>query len=57
VPTDVAERLIAIGFVDEVLGRLPVPEVVAPLRRALVAKLDEAEAIEHSLLALAGAAS
>ncbi|HET9691104.1 MAG TPA: SufD family Fe-S cluster assembly protein [Acidimicrobiales bacterium] len=49
VPTDVAERLIALGFVDEVLRRLPVPAAVAPLRLAIAAKLDEAEALERDL--------
>jgi Fe-S cluster assembly protein SufD len=36
VPTDEAERLIVTGFFDEVLDRLPVPDV-APLLRATVA--------------------
>ena len=40
VPTAVAERLIVTGFFDEVLGRLPVPEVVGPLRANVAAKLD-----------------
>ena len=37
---EVAERLIVIGFFDEVLERLPVPGVIAPLRRYISAKLD-----------------
>jgi Fe-S cluster assembly protein SufD len=37
---EVAERLIVIGFFDEVLARLPVPGIVAPLRRYVAAKLD-----------------
>ncbi len=49
VPTDSAERLIALGFVDEVLDRLPVPGIVPPLRQALAAKLDEAERLEGEL--------
>lgn len=50
VPTDAAERLIVLGFVDEVLERLPVPAAVAPLRLALAARLDEAEARERTLV-------
>jgi Fe-S cluster assembly protein SufD len=35
-----AERLIVLGFFDEVLERLPAPHVVPELRRAIAAKLD-----------------
>jgi Fe-S cluster assembly protein SufD len=42
VPTRVAERLIALGFIDDVLERFPVPPMLAWLRRALAAKLDSA---------------
>ncbi|MCU4187510.1 SufD family Fe-S cluster assembly protein [Acidiferrimicrobium sp. IK] len=49
VPTESAERLIALGFLDEVLDRLPTPALVAPLRLALAAKLDEAERIETAM--------
>ncbi|MGH9107611.1 MAG: SufB/SufD family protein [Acidimicrobiales bacterium] len=42
VPTRSAERLIALGFMDDVLGRFPVGGMRAWLRRALVGKLDEA---------------
>ena len=38
VPTDEAERLIVTGFFDEVLSRLPVPEVAPPLRSTVAAK-------------------
>lgn len=44
VPPDVADRLITLGFLDEVLAQLPVPALADPLRLALVAKLAEAEA-------------
>ncbi len=47
VPTQIAERLIAIGFLDEVLEQLPVSGIAAPLRASLVAKLTEAELIEQ----------
>jgi Fe-S cluster assembly protein SufD len=43
VPPDVADRLITLGFLDEVLGQLPVPEVADGLRRILAAKLDAAD--------------
>jgi Fe-S cluster assembly protein SufD len=35
-----AERLIVLGFFDEVLERLPAPHVVPELRQAIAAKLD-----------------
>jgi Fe-S cluster assembly protein SufD len=44
VPSDVAERLVVTGFFDEVLGRLPVPSVVAPLRATVAAKFARREA-------------
>jgi Fe-S cluster assembly protein SufD len=37
---EVADRLIVLGFFDEVLERLPVPEVVPALRSAVAAKLE-----------------
>lgn len=39
VPTDVAERLIVLGFFDDVLERVPVPGLRRPLRDAVEAKL------------------
>jgi len=39
-PTQVAERLIVLGFFDEVLGQLPVPALAAELRRRVADKLD-----------------
>ena len=39
VPSDVAERLIVLGFFDDVLDRTPVAELRAPLRAAIAAKL------------------
>jgi Fe-S cluster assembly protein SufD len=47
VPPDVAGRLIALGFLDEVLEQLPAPALADPLRRALAAKLADAEAWEE----------
>jgi Fe-S cluster assembly protein SufD len=43
VPPEVAERLIVVGFFDEVLERLPVRGIVAPLRQRIAAKLDRRE--------------
>jgi Fe-S cluster assembly protein SufD len=42
VPTDVAERLIVLGFFDEILERTPVPGLRELLRGAVAAKLDGA---------------
>jgi Fe-S cluster assembly protein SufD len=50
VPSDVADRLIALGFLDEVLGQLPVPALADTLRLMLAAKLDAADAIEEAAL-------
>lgn len=43
VPTEVAERLIVLGFFDDILARLPVPGLVDPLRRAVATKLEGIE--------------
>lgn len=40
VPTGTAERLITLGFMDDVLVRFPVPGLLPWLRAALAAKLD-----------------
>ena len=40
VPTQVAERLIVLGFFDEVLGQLPVPSLAEELRSRVADKLD-----------------
>jgi Fe-S cluster assembly protein SufD len=48
VPSDVADRLIALGFLDEVLGQLPAPALADTLRMMLAAKLDAADAIERA---------
>ncbi len=46
VPTEVAERLIVLGFLDEVLQQLPMPALAGGLRSLLAAKLDAADALE-----------
>jgi Fe-S cluster assembly protein SufD len=43
VPPEVADRLITLGFLDEVLERTPVPSLLPWLRAALQAKLDRAK--------------
>jgi Fe-S cluster assembly protein SufD len=48
VPPDVADRLIALGFLDEVLGQLPLPGLADTLRPLLAAKLDAAESVEQA---------
>jgi Fe-S cluster assembly protein SufD len=44
VPTHVADRLITLGFLDDVLVRTPVPALLPWLRQHLSDKLDRAEA-------------
>jgi len=44
VPETAAERLIVLGFMDDVLGRFPVDGVLPWLRDALTSKLDQAGA-------------
>jgi Fe-S cluster assembly protein SufD len=46
---DAADRLITLGFLDEVLERLPVPAVADHARRSLAATLAEAERIEAAV--------
>jgi Fe-S cluster assembly protein SufD len=46
VPPDVADRLIALGFLDEVLGQLPLPGLADTLRSLFAAKLDAADSTE-----------
>ena len=40
IPTQIAERLIVLGFFDEVLDQLPVGPLAGELRRRVSAKLD-----------------
>ena len=44
VPPEAAERLIVLGFFEEVLEKLPVPGARGPLRAEIVRKLDRREA-------------
>jgi Fe-S cluster assembly protein SufD len=40
VPPAEAERLIVLGFFDDVLDRLPIPTLVRALRRSVVEKVE-----------------
>jgi hypothetical protein len=41
----VADRLIVVGFLDDVLGRVPVPSLLPWLRPILEEKLERVEAV------------
>ena len=45
VPPEVAERLIVLGFFDEVFDQLPVPDAIAPARAQVAAKLERREVV------------
>jgi Fe-S cluster assembly protein SufD len=45
VPPAEAERLVVLGFFDDVFDRLPVPSLVAPLRRTVVEKIERRDVI------------
>lgn len=46
IPPQIAERLVVLGFFDEVLGQLPVGPLATRLRQAVGAKLDRRQADE-----------
>ena len=46
IPTEVAGRLIVLGFFDEILARSPVPEVTRSLRPLVASKLEAPPAFE-----------
>ena len=48
VPPEEAERLIVLGFFDDVFERLPVPSLVAPLRRSVIEKIEHRDAIARA---------
>ena len=52
VPPTVAERLIVLGFFDEVLDQLPAPGLIPGLRAQVVAKLDLKSRVEMVRYAL-----
>ncbi len=45
VPTDVAQRLIVLGFFDDVVASMPVDRVREPLRRVVARKLEKADGV------------
>ncbi len=45
VPPEEAERLVVLGFFDDVFDRLPLPSLVAPLRRSVVEKIERRDPI------------
>jgi len=45
IPPEAAERLIVLGFFDDVFARLPNRALVAPLRRTVIDKLDHAHSV------------
>jgi Fe-S cluster assembly protein SufD len=48
VPPEEAERLIVLGFFDDVFDRLPVRSLVAPLRRSVVEKIEHRDPIARA---------
>ncbi len=56
VPADAADRLIALGFLDEVLEQLPMAGLAGGLRSLLAGKLEAAEAQEATGTAATGTA-
>jgi Fe-S cluster assembly protein SufD len=48
IPPDEAERLIVLGFFDDVFERLPLPSLVAPLRRSVIEKIERRDAIARA---------
>ena len=48
VPPEEAERLIVLGFFDDVFDRLPVPSLVAPLRRSVIEKIEHRDPIARA---------
>ena len=53
IPPEVAERLVVLGFFDEVLGQLPVGPLAAELRAQVAAKLDRRIGMTARVCALA----
>ncbi len=48
VAPDEAERLVVLGFFDDVFDRLPVPSLVAPLRRSVIEKIEHRDPIARA---------
>ena len=48
VPPEEAERLIVLGFFDDVFERLPLPSLVAPLRRSVIEKVERRDPVARA---------
>jgi Fe-S cluster assembly protein SufD len=48
IPPAEAERLIVLGFFDDVFERLPLPSLVAPLRRSVIEKIERRDPIARA---------
>ncbi|HXY95083.1 MAG TPA: Fe-S cluster assembly protein SufD [Acidimicrobiia bacterium] len=48
VPPEEAERLIVLGFFDDVFERLPLPSLVTPLRRSVIEKIEHRDPIARA---------
>ncbi len=48
VPPEEAERLVVLGFFDDVFDRLPVPSLVVPLRRSVIEKIEHRDPIARA---------
>ena len=47
-PPEEAERLIVLGFFDDVFDRLPVPSLLGPLRRSVIEKIEHRDVIARA---------
>ena len=48
VPPEEAERLIVLGFFDDVFEQLPMPSLVAPLRRSVIEKIERRDPVARA---------
>jgi Fe-S cluster assembly protein SufD len=48
VPPDEAERLIVLGFFDDVFAQLPLPSLVGPLRRSVLEKIEHRDPVARA---------
>jgi Fe-S cluster assembly protein SufD len=48
VPPEEAERLIVLGFFDDVFEQLPLPSLVGPLRRSVIEKIEHRDAVARA---------
>jgi Fe-S cluster assembly protein SufD len=48
IPPEEAERLIVLGFFDDVFEQLPLPSLVAPLRRSVIEKIEHRDPVARA---------